>query len=159
MTGLAALVAGLASSVERATIGGSAVARDVAELAASVALHGLGLAVAGKVVGATALVASSRTRAAAEAATAAEATESTTRRRTATAHVDAGRVLAGTSQVTGLATVVAPAVGAASTSQPEGRAVSLDVAEALAVVTLLGIGRTRQRALVGLVARLLAVVA
>ena len=68
VTGLAALVAGLAGSVQGATIGGGAVARDVAELAAGIALHGLSLAVAGKVVGTTALVAGSRARAT-EAAT------------------------------------------------------------------------------------------
>lgn len=54
--------------------------------------------------------------------------------------------------MTGLAAVVAATVGGAGTGQAEGRAVSLDVAEALAVVALLGVGRTGQRALVGLVA-------
>lgn len=58
VAGLAALVAGLAGGVERAAVGGGAVTRDVTQLAASIALHGLGLAVTGEVVGATALVAS-----------------------------------------------------------------------------------------------------
>lgn len=53
---LTAPVAGLACSVERTTIGGRAVTGDVTKLAASVALHGLSLAVASEVVGATALV-------------------------------------------------------------------------------------------------------
>lgn len=70
VTGLAALVASLASSVKRAAVGSSAVPGDVAELATGVALHGLGLAVTGKVVGATALVASSGTGAASETTTA-----------------------------------------------------------------------------------------
>lgn len=44
MASLTALVAGLASSVERTTVRGSAISGDVAELAASIALHGLCLA-------------------------------------------------------------------------------------------------------------------
>jgi len=115
----------------------------VAELAAGIALHGLGLAVARKVVGTTALVAGGRARATTKsAAAAAVATEAATHRRSATAHVDAGSVLAGPGQVTGLAAVVAAAVGGTGTGQAEGRAVSLDVAEALAVVALLGVGGT-----------------
>lgn len=55
----------------------------------------------------------------------------------------------------GLATVIA-AAASGSTGQAEGRAISLDVAKALAVVALLGISRARQGAAVGLVARLLA---
>src|SRR6187551_3134588 len=58
--GLATLVARLPGCVERPAVGSSAVARDVTQLAAGVALHGLGLAVAGKVVRATALVTSRR---------------------------------------------------------------------------------------------------
>jgi hypothetical protein len=41
---LATLVAGLASGIERTTVRGSAISGDVAELAASIALHGLCLA-------------------------------------------------------------------------------------------------------------------
>ncbi len=55
--GLSALVASLPSRVRRAAVRSRAVARDVAQLAASVALHGLSLAVASEVVGAAALVA------------------------------------------------------------------------------------------------------
>jgi hypothetical protein len=61
VAGLAAPVAGLASSVERATVRGRAVTGDVTELTASVALHGLSLAVASKVVRAAALVAAGST--------------------------------------------------------------------------------------------------
>lgn len=58
---LATPVAGLASSVERAAVRGRAVTGDVTKLAASVALHGLSLAVASEVVRATALVAAGST--------------------------------------------------------------------------------------------------
>lgn len=71
---LTTLIAGLAGSVERASVGSGAIAGDVAELAAGIALHGLSLAITGKVVGATALVAGSRARATSEAATATEVT-------------------------------------------------------------------------------------
>jgi hypothetical protein len=54
---LGALVADLTGGAEGATVGRGAVTRDVAELAAGVALHGLSLAVTGEVVGTTALVA------------------------------------------------------------------------------------------------------
>lgn len=158
VTGLAALVAGLASSVKRATVGSSAVPGDVAELAAGVALHGLSLAVTGKVVGATALVASSGTGAASETTTAVATGEAAAAHGGATAKSRANRVRAGASKVTRLAAVVAAAAGA-STAQAESRAVSLDVAQTLAVVALLSLGGTGKRAAVGLVARLLAVVA
>lgn len=69
MTSLAASVAGLASSVERTAVRGGAVAGDVTELAAGIALHSLSLAIAGKVVGTTALVAGSRTGTASETTT------------------------------------------------------------------------------------------
>ena len=52
--------------------------------------------------------------------------------------------------VAGLAAVVA-AAGRTSTADAKSRAVSLDVAETLAVVALLGFGATRKRALAGLV--------
>lgn len=69
VAGLTALVARLARRVERAAVGSGAVTRDVTELAASVALHRLRLAVTGEVVGATALVAGRGARAAGEPAT------------------------------------------------------------------------------------------
>lgn len=59
VTGLATLVADLAGLAQRATVGGGAVTGDVTKLAAGIALHGLGLAVAGEVVGTTTLVAHS----------------------------------------------------------------------------------------------------
>lgn len=87
MTGLTALVAGLAGRVEGPAVGSSAVPRDVAELAAGVALHGLRLAVAREMVGAAALVASRRPGTAGEPATA-ESEAATAHGRTA-AHVNA----------------------------------------------------------------------
>ncbi len=57
MSGLTALVAGLASGAEWSSVWRGAVAADVAELAAGEALQSLSLAVSGKVVALTALVA------------------------------------------------------------------------------------------------------
>jgi hypothetical protein len=67
-------VASLASSVERATVRGRAVTGNVTKLAASVALHGLSLAVASEVVGTTALVAAGSTATGETTAAASEAT-------------------------------------------------------------------------------------
>jgi hypothetical protein len=161
VAGLTALVAGLASSVQRATVRGGAVTGDVTELATSVALHGLSLAVAGKVVWSTALVAGSGTGTTADEATAATISTETTAARgygTATAHVGASGVSASASQVTNLSAVVATTAGA-STAQTKGGAVSLDMTEPLAVVALLSLSGAGKGAAVGLVAGLLAVVA
>lgn len=98
MASLAALVAGLASSVQGAAVGSSAIPGDVAELAASIALHGLSLAIASEVVGATALVASSGTRAVGEASTTIAADEATTAHRSTTAHTRVAGVGASTLQ-------------------------------------------------------------
>lgn len=54
-----------------------------------------------------------------------------------------------------LAAVVAAAAGGA-TAEPQGRAVGLNMAKALAVVALLGLGRPGKRASVRLMAGLLA---
>jgi hypothetical protein len=61
MAGFSALVASLASNVERSSVWCTAIPRDVAELPTSIALHGLSLTVTSKMVWSTALVASSRT--------------------------------------------------------------------------------------------------
>lgn len=53
--------------------------------------------------------------------------------------------------MTGLATVVA-ASASASSAQAQRGAVSLDMAEALAVIALLGLGGARERAAIRLVA-------
>jgi hypothetical protein len=159
VSSLTALVAGLSSGVERATVGSGAVSGDVAELAAGVALHSLSLAITGKVVGTTALVAGGRARAASEATSAVATRETTTAHRSTAAHgARTNRVGTSTSKVTGLATVVASTAGTGA-AQAESRAVSLDVAETLAVIALLGLSSSGKRASVGLVARLLAVVA
>jgi hypothetical protein len=60
---LAASVAGFGSfTIHGATVWRGAVPGDMAKLATSIALHGLSLAIAGKMVGSAALVASRRTR-------------------------------------------------------------------------------------------------
>jgi hypothetical protein len=159
VSSLTALVAGLSSGVERATVGSSAVSGDVTELAAGVALHSLSLAVTSKVVGTTALVASGRARTTSKPTSAVATGEATTAHGSTTAHgARANGVRASASKVTGLATVIATTAGT-STAQAEGRAVGLDVAKTLAVVALLGLSGSGKRASVGLVARLLAVVA
>lgn len=87
VAGFTALVASLASSVQRTTVGSSAVARNVTKLSTGVAFHSLSLAIPGKVVGTTTLVAGSRTRATSKSTTASEATgKSTTSHRSTTAH-------------------------------------------------------------------------
>lgn len=150
VAGLGALVADLAGGAERTTVGGGAVAGDVAKLATGIALHGLGLAVTGEVVRTTALVAGGSARVATKAS--AEALVPTTRTGATTCAGGRGvgavallfdqswpstTVTESTySKVAGLAAVVAAAIG---TVQAQGGAVSLDVAEALAVVALLGL--------------------
>lgn len=150
MAGLTASVAGLARSVQGTAIGRGTIPRDVTELAAGVALHGLSLAVSGKVVGTTTFVASGGARPTSKSAT--EASESASGDRSATAHGgDVRRSRTRSGKVARLTTVVASAVGT-STSQAERGAVGLNVTKTLAVVALLGVSGARQRALVGLVA-------
>lgn len=86
VSSLAALVACLASSVEGTAVGSGAVSGNVTELAAGVALHSLSLAITGKVVGATALVASGRARATGETTSAVATGEAATAHRSTTTH-------------------------------------------------------------------------
>jgi hypothetical protein len=155
VAGLAAAVAGFSSRVERAAVGSGAVAGDVAELAAGIALHGLSLAVARIVIGTSTLVASGWTSTSAVAA--AESAISSTHTAAAAAGAHAG-VGTSTGKMAGLAASIAASAGGAA-AQAQGRAVSLVVSKALAVIALLGLGSARVRAGVGLVSRLLAVVA
>lgn len=159
MASLATPVAGLASSVKRTAVRGRAVTGDVTELAAGVALHGLSLAVTSEVVRAAALVAAG-SAATSETTTAASEATSEGSASTTTNGLDGSSARSGAApgKVTRLAARVAAAVGG-TTTDAEGRAVSLNVAEALAVVALLGLGGPGVRAGVALVARLLAVVA
>lgn len=165
-TRVAAAVAGLASGRKRTAVGSSAVTGDVTELAAGVALHGLGLAVAGVVVGATALVAGGGTAGEAGAVGTAEAaahggsTHGATETAVGGAVTGLGKELVRgdkveetmrSYQMAGLSAAVASA-SSAGAGEAKGRAVSLDVTEALAVVALLGVGGTGLRASVGLVA-------
>lgn len=149
VAGFTALIAGLTSSVERTTIWRSTVSRDVTEFSTCIALHRLSLAIARKVVWPAAFVAGSRSGATSECASAETTAVSTTGDRSATPHSNTGRVRAGSSQVTGLAAVVATAV-TTSTAQTEGRAVSLNVPEPLTVIALLCLSGTRERTLVRL---------
>lgn len=160
VTGLTAAVAGLAGGVQGAAVGGGAVARDVTELAASVTLHGLRLAVAGVVVRTAALVASGLTGSAGVEATAsvseaAAAGHGTTGTESGLDSRGCGAVAG---QVTRQVAVVAASTGGA-TAQAEGRAVSLNMANTLAVVALLRLGGAGEGAVARLVVWLLAVVA
>lgn len=157
MTRLTTPVASLASStVERPTVRRGALAGDMSQLPTSVALHGLRLAIAGEVVGPTALVAS---RGAVDTAgeTAAETTAvATSGAGSAAAHAwawggaGALRLMSGLDvnvlvelkgthgNMPDLAAGVAASAGGTA-AQAESRAVSLDMTEALAVVALLGL--------------------
>lgn len=101
VAGLTALVAGLASSVEGTAVGSGAVAGNVTQLTTSVALHGLSLAVAGKVVRAAALVAGGRSGTTAEATSAVAAGKAAATHRSATAHSRSNGVGASTLQTNG----------------------------------------------------------
>lgn len=84
-----AAVAGLSGSVQRSAVRGRAIARDVTEFSARIALHGLSLAVAGEVVWPATLVAgswaSTASKATAESSIAsARRTRTTTSTRTGT---------------------------------------------------------------------------
>lgn len=92
MASLATAVASLTSSVEGASVGSSALARNMSEFAACVTFHGLCLAIASEVVRTTALVASSRARTTSE--TAAEATTRTRGTATETSSSTGGRASA-----------------------------------------------------------------
>lgn len=153
VAGFTTAVAGLAGRVEWAAVGGGAVAGNVSQLSTGIALHSLSLAIAGKVVRTTTLVASSRASAASEAAP--EASITAARSTGATTHSWVGAVAG---KVTGNTAAVAASTGTSST-QAQSRAVSLDVSKALAVVALLSLGGTGMRASIGLVSGLLAVVA
>jgi len=85
MTSLTTLVAGLSSSVEWSAVWSRAITRDVTKLSASIALHSLSLAIPGKVVWSTALVASSWAGSTLESTTGSKTTlESTARGETTT---------------------------------------------------------------------------
>lgn len=153
VAGFATAVASLAGGVKWATVGCSAVAGDVSQLATGVALHSLSLAIAGEVVRSTTLVASSRASAASEAAP--ETSVSAARSARTTTHSWVGAVAGKMASNTA---AVAASAGTSS-AQAQSRAVSLDVSEALAVVALLGLSGAGMRASIGLVSGLLAVVA
>lgn len=151
---LTTAVAGLAAlAVEWATIWSGAITRDVSKFAASIALHGLSLAIASVVVRATALVAGSCAWHA-TAITTSEPTSSPTEAACRWCAASRGAVAC---KMTWLTARVAAATR--STAQAQSRAISLNVAKTLAVVALLRLGCAWVRAAVALMARLLAVVA
>ena len=132
MSRLAAAVTRFTRSVKGPAIRRRAITRNVAQLAAGVALHGLRLAVAREVVRAAALVAS---RGTASSEAAAEASVAASRRAAcSTSHSGVGAVAG---KVAVQTTAVAASAGAGS-AKAQRRAVGLDVAETLAVVALLG---------------------
>ena len=142
VTSLATAVAGLASSVEGAAIGSGTVARDVSQLAAGIALHGLRLAVTSIVVRSSALVASRWTSTSSKSTT--ESSIPATRNASSTARARVG-VGARAGKMARLSAVVAASTDT-STAQTEGRTIGLNVAQALAVITLFRLGRARMGA-------------
>ncbi|KAI1463917.1 uncharacterized protein F4812DRAFT_226819 [Daldinia caldariorum] len=148
MASFSALVARLASSVERTTIRCCAVSRDVTKFSTGVAFHGLGLAVPCEVIRSTAFIAGSRPGPTSKTAPAKTTVAATANRGTASdSHT--GRVRACSGKMTRLTAVVTAAV-TTSTTQAQSRAVGLDVSKPLAVIALLRLGGTRKGALVGL---------
>lgn len=118
MTGFAAAVACLSSSVEWAAVGRSAVPRNMAKLAAGIALHSLSLTIARVVVRSAALVAcrSTRTAIATTESASVAATHATASRTSGTrSRTGVGaRVGAGSREMTRLATGVAATAGGTS---------------------------------------------
>lgn len=155
---LAAAVASLASAVQWTAIWRGAVPGNVAKLAASIALHGLGLAVTSKVVWTTALVTSRSTVGTGETTSETATVSATSWSSSATA----GRCSSGSSiggwavalltlvngavhaeratycEMASLTARVAVAGTTSASAQSQSWAVGLDVAEALTVVALLG---------------------
>jgi hypothetical protein len=125
---LPTLVASLAGSVKGSTVGGSAVARNMSELSARIAFHGLRLAISCEVVGTTALVASSWAGSAEPTTGNKSAVESTARSTNATSGAwNSARdswVGAGTSEMARLSARVASATGPSST-ETESWAITL----------------------------------
>ena len=166
VAGLATMVTALACGIQGSTAGSGAIARDVAELSASIALHRLRLAVSGEVVRASALVASSA-RSTGETATGIT-TIASTRNWSAAAqtvrsvgagtldtvrrnHVTEAREPVAYDEMAELAAVVATPGGRASAAQAKRWAVGLNVTQTLAVVALLCVGSAREGAIAGFV--------
>lgn len=123
---LATAIAGLASSVERAAVGCSAVTGNMAQFATGVTLHCLSLAISGEVVWSTALVAGSRTRATSKGAPSGKSTKSATGRTgSSTSHASSGAGIGAVAgQVASQTTAIASSAGSSS-AQAQSRAISL----------------------------------
>lgn len=158
MASLATPIAGLSSSTQRAAIRGIAVATNMTELTTGIALHCLSLAVSGKMIGTSTLIAGSRACPTETTATEGRATKATTSDGTSASNPaqNIGRTVpCKMAHIT--ARVATTTVD--STRQPQSRTISLNMAQALAMITLLALRCPRMRARVRLVTRLLAVVA
>lgn len=155
MAGLTTLVAGLASSAEWSSVWRGAVTADVTELAAGKALQSLSLAVSGKVVALSALVASGWAWSTDKCTAWCESSLETSTWGKSTAS-DSWWCSAVTGKMALKTARVAASGGA---SEAESWAIGLNVANAGAGVALLGLGGAWQWAAVGLVPWLLAVIA
>lgn len=154
MSGLTALVAGLASGAEWSSVWRSAVTADVAELAAGEALQSLSLAVSREMIALTALVAGRWAWSSLKRSARSESSlESTAWSESATASAWWGGAVAGK-----MSLKAAGVAASSGSGKSEGWAVGLDVSNARTRVALLSLGGAWQWAAVGLVARLLAVV-
>jgi len=141
---------------ERPPVRSRAVAGDVAEFTASVALHGLSLAIACIVIRATAFVAGRSAR-----NTGISTTETTKTATRAAAAADLARTCGSRiwAVACNMASLTAGVASTSSTTQTKSWAVGLNMTDSLAVVALLGLGSTWHWAAVTLMSRLLAIVA
>jgi hypothetical protein len=115
MTSLATLVARLTDRVQGTTVGGGAVAGDMAQLATSIALHCLSLAVPSKVIRPTALIAGRMARTTGKA-TPPKPAETAAADGSTAAHVNAGGVRARSSEMARLSAIITAAVATSGTA-------------------------------------------
>lgn len=115
VAGLAALVACFASRVQGTAVRGGAVAGDMAQLATSIALHCLSLAVPSKVIRPTALVAGRMARTTGKA-TSSKSAETAAADGSTAAHVNAGGVRARSSEMARLSAIITAAVATTGTA-------------------------------------------
>lgn len=115
VAGLATLVACFTRRVQRTAVRGRAVAGNMAQLATSITLHRLSLAVPSKVIRSTALVAG-RMASTTGKTTAPETAETATADGGTTTHVNAGGVRARASKMTRLPAIITAAVTTTGTA-------------------------------------------
>lgn len=146
---LTATIASFPSGVQWSTVRGSAIAANVAQLPAGIALHSLSLAIPSVVARSTALVASSRSWCRRVPSNAVASVEPTALEPLVSRAV--------TGEMARLAARVTSAA-CSSTVDTKSWAVRLNVTESLAMVALLGLSSSWVWASVRLVSRLLAVI-